>query len=1256
MRRKRFIALTAVIALACPTFSGSAEPAVELRFAAGTFRPLEGEPRAPDWVPRQHAETSEAGYLYLVAVASRSLGEAERAQIEALGAEILRYIPVHGYMLRVPSGSEPDLKSLPFVEWAGPVPPQFKIAPALAHRAAAPSAPERLRVVLEAGESPGRVSSALEGLAPMARASGPGGAWRIHVTVPKARVQPILGALAVLPEVEAVEPVLPFRYTNQDAVWVHQSFVGPSPQETPIFDEGIFGCGQILGISDSGQDYDLCFFRDAAGSPPVYSCLTVPCPSQPVNSSRRKDIIYYNWSGSSSVGDDDTCPGLFGASGHGTHTSGSIAGDTSPFADCTGFTSPNRNGGDGQAPGAKLVVQEMGDGLEYLNVLGGSLANLAEVAYESGARIHSLSWGGGCEDPFLGCVPGCELPYDSFAQDADRAMWDHPDYLIVASAGNSGGVCPAPVAITTPAIAKNVIAAGSVGHGASADIPSYFSSPGPVFDGRLKPDLAAQGESVVSAGSDAVIGSNNCTSCTLDGTSMSAPTTAGLAALAREYYTAGYLDAGTRNPTAGFAPSGALLKATLIDGAVPPGAASTDPDFASGYGRILLDSTLAFAGGPFSLRVQDEKTGLVTDGVAVHAYDVAAGTPLRATLVWTDFPAALNAATARVNELELEVVDPNGQAWFQTLDAGTGLPSQTSNPADLHDTVNVVERLVFENPAPGRWIFRVRGVDVPMGPQPFALLVRGDLSDCSAPASPAAPLLSTTTPNEVEVSWSGVTGAAGYNVYRSFGACPGGPWVPVALGTTSTSVNDPGVSGEVEYSYFVAAASDSAAACESAPSPCASAVPAGDCFLPPDFDGVAGAQSAGTGTCAVQLSWSPATARCGTDVRYNVYRETSTGFMPSPSNRIARCLGGTDYTDAADLSSGEDYHYIVRAEDATVAHGGACRDGNEESNGQEAVAIPVGPPSVGTWTDDAGDTGAASMSAGSPWSVQPSGGHAGPAVYRADSFDGVCGDLVSPVMSLDAPASGPTLSFATIHDLEYDPFGIFGAEGSVGQVEIATGPAFTNWTRLPLSPGYPALVEFPLNNCVTTANLTTYFSGTNLTYTTYTASLANWGGGEIRFRFHVSGDLLYPGGGWWVDDITVTHALVASSCATEASGPPPVPDGVSVPGNPLSISLSGTDTVLTWDTASCGAAPAVNVYWGALGSFATFTGGACGLPASGSAQLSIPGDAWILVANTDGIDTDGSWSRDGAGNELSYTGSAAVCPATTRHLTNNSCP
>jgi len=1250
-----FSILVGSLLVLAPAMAADDAPRPVLRYASGDFRPGAAGLSAPSWFHDANLAAGTRGDRYLTALLKGPMTAEQRAELEALGVEVLGYVPVDGYRLRVGASREGSVRRLTFVAWLGTPPSHLKIEPELAATAAAPIGPTRLRVVLAAGESQGRAAGLFPGMPLTATPSGKDGAWRIVATVPANALAKVLSEVASLPEVESVEIARRFRPMNQDAVWMHQSFVGPSPQQTPIFSRGIFGCGQIAAIADTAQDYDACFFRDTVlGAPPVSTCGLAPCPAA-ATANRRKDLLYYNWSGGP-TGEEDTCPAaITGSSGHGTHTSGSIAGDSAPYADCATFTTPARNGGDGVAPGAKLVVQEMGDGFEYLNDLGGTLWNLTDVAYQNGARIHSNSWAGACYDQLGNCLPGCTMPYDSFARDADLAMWSHPDLLVVVAAGNGAEFCPAPISVGTPANAKNVLAVGSVEHGAAGNTPSFFTSPGPVHDGRLGAAVAAQGESTVSAASDANLATNNCASCSLDGTSMSAPIAAGLAALVREYYTAGFGFAGVRDAAHGFSPSGALVKATLIDGAVALGAQAPGADFDTGFGRLQLDRTLAFAGSPFQLRVDDHRIGLSTGSVVAHAYDVAAGTPFRTTLVWTDYPAELNAAVARVNALKLEVTDPFGTVWFQTLDPGSGLPTMTSNPASPHDTRNVVERLNFDNPAPGRWIVRVRGLSVPFGPQPFALIVRGALTDCVAPAAPGAPSLSTPAEHQVSVSWPAVSGAAAYNVYRSFGSCPGSSWVQLATVSTP-SFTDTTVSGGVTYSYAVAATSDAAAACESPASVCAAVVPTGDCFVPPSFGGLVAATSSGLQSCAVNLSWSAATPACGGDVRYNVYRGPTSTFVPGPADRIARCVSGTTFNDSVDLTFNTAHWYVVRAEDATTGHGGPCRGGNEETNTVRLQAAADGPPAIATWSDDAGDTGTAKMSAAPPWASVVIEGHAGPKSYQGDSSDGICADLTTPALTLADPGEGPGLSFWTKHDLDYDPTGeILGTEGSLGQAEISTGPAFSNWTRLPLTPNYPELVEFPFNECATTQLPTRYFTGTHLTYTAYSASLGNWAGGDVKIRFHLSGDHIYTGGHWWVDDVAVTKALIPGSCQTVTAGPPPIPDGATVPGTPMRASRSGGNVVITWDVAQCPPA-AVNVYRGAIGSYGAFGGAICNVPPTGTATVSMPANSWFLVAATDGAATDGSYARGPDGAELLYSGASSVCPTISAHVTNNACP
>jgi hypothetical protein len=1233
------------------------EDGPELHLRHGVFRPDKpAVAAAPSWFSALPVEPSPHGLRHLVVIAAGPLEPDDRERMEQAGAALLEYLPRYGYRVAVAPGRESSLAALPFVRWVGALPPHFKVEPGLAERAAHPGAPLRIRVVLASGEPATRAIELLAGLAPQAAPAGKDGAWRIVVTLPVDRAAVLLSRLAALDAVEALEPAHPVGALNQDAVWVHQSFVGPSPQETPLYDHGIFGCDQIVGVADSGQDIGSCYFYDSVhGNPPITSCTSVPCGVGVPDAAQRKDLLYYNWSGTP-TGDDDTCPtSFFTASGHGTHTSGSVAGDASPYADCVSHATDPRNGGDGQAPGARIVFQEIGDGFEYLNNLGGTLWNIADVAYRSGVRIHSISWGGACHDAFGQCVEECSLTYDSLARDSDLAMWTYPDLLLVQSAGNGNGICSPPDSITTPALAKSSIAVGSVGHATAANTVSSFSSRGPVHDGRIKPTVAAQGEGVVSVASDANAASHNCTLCSLDGTSMSAPTTAGLAALVREYYTAGYYAAGARNASQGFTPSGALIKATLVAGAVPLAAAG--PDFASGWGRVLLGSTLPFTGDPFRLWVLDNRQGVTTGSVVTRAFDVAAGEPLRVALVWTDYPAALDAAVARVNELSLEVIDPEGNRWFQTLDPATGTPEQTMNASDPHDARNVEERLVFQAPQAGRWAVRVRGLDVPWGPQPFALVVRGAFTDCPAPASPAAPQLASPADNQVQGSWSVVPGATAYNVYRSLGACPGGTPVQVGSALAGTSLLDTAVPGSTPQSYRVTAASDAAGYCESAPSPCATIVPKGPCTLEPMFAGVATAESADTSGCAVTLGWAQASAPCGADVRYNVYRSTTPGFVPQAANRIARCVGSTSFTDSVGLASGVTYHYVVRAEDGASGGGGPCRGGNEEANAVEIAVVPEGPPGFGTWTDDAGDTAPAKLQLGPSWTVDATGGTSGPKVYRVASSPLLCTDLVSPVIRLDSPGAGPQLSFSTKHDLDYDDGTVFFPGGSLGQVEIARGPDFSNWTRVTLDPpGYPAYAEYLANVCPTTQSIGMYFSAIDLAPSTFSAPLTNWAGGDVKIRFHLSGDLYWPGGNWWIDDVAITHAETGGVCSTLAAGPPPVPDGASVPGQPVRAARSGSQVALTWDAASCPAA-AVNVYRGSLGSFASFTGGTCNLPGgAGAATVSMPDNSWFLVVATNGASTDGSYSRDSEGAELSYLGAQAACPAITQHVANNTCP
>ncbi len=72
----------------------------------------------------------------------------------------------------------------------------------------------------------------------------------------------------------------------------------------------------------------------------------------------------------------------------------------------------------------------------------------------------------------------------------------------------------------------------------------------------------------------------------------------------------------------------------------------------------------------------------------------------------------------------------------------------------------------------------------------------------SAPATPSAPTAANTGVGSVQVSWTAVTGATGYTVYRS--TTSGGTYTSVGTATSTSFINT-GLSGNTTYYYKVAA-------------------------------------------------------------------------------------------------------------------------------------------------------------------------------------------------------------------------------------------------------------------------------------------------------------------------------------------------------------------------------------------------------------------------------------------------------------------
>lgn len=149
--------------------------------------------------------------------------------------------------------------------------------------------------------------------------------------------------------------------------------------------------------------------------------------------------------------------------GHGTHVAGIVAG--SGAASGSKYT--------GVAPGASLMnVKVLG---KYGWGTASSVMSGIEYAVDHGADVISLSIGAGFWPP-----DGT----DPVAMTANAAV--DAGVVVVAAAGNSG----APFLIISPASAEKVIAVGAT---TKQDNIAMYSSEGPTWDHRIKPEVVAPG-------------------------------------------------------------------------------------------------------------------------------------------------------------------------------------------------------------------------------------------------------------------------------------------------------------------------------------------------------------------------------------------------------------------------------------------------------------------------------------------------------------------------------------------------------------------------------------------------------------------------------------------------------------------------------------------------------------------------------------------------------------------------------------------
>lgn len=270
-------------------------------------------------------------------------------------------------------------------------------------------------------------------------------------------------------------------------------------------------------------------------------------------------------------------------------------------------------------------------------------------------------------------------------------------------------------------MAKNVITVGAVddienGYQNTTDVKQIntdFSSWGPTDDGRIKPDIVANGDALYSTvyRTDSDSGSYF---EIMDGTSMAAPNVTGSIALLQEHYQ----NTHNQNP-----PRAATIKGVIIHTADEAGS-NPGPDYKFGWG--LLNT--AKAAEKISEDVNSSNTiqELTLSNNQTYSTDIFndGTTPLKVTIVWTDpAPSNLMLSKSLVNDLDLRVSNGNN---FEPWILNDAQPNQAASRGD--NTKDNVEQVYISAPGSGYYTVTVTHKGTLSSPQAFSMIISGDVS------------------------------------------------------------------------------------------------------------------------------------------------------------------------------------------------------------------------------------------------------------------------------------------------------------------------------------------------------------------------------------------------------------------------------------------------------------------------------------------------------------------------------------------------